>query len=164
MAKEQSVAPPERINVTYKPATGDQQSEVELPLKLLMIGDYTGRADERPLEERKPVNVDKDNFQAVLAEHKLGVDLTVPNALSDKEGQDLAVSLKFKKLSDFGPDAVAEQIPEIKQLLDIRAALTSLKGPLGNAPAFRKKLQSVMGDAAARERLLAELGIGKEES
>src|SRR5262245_28490137 len=48
MSKEGSVAPKERVNITYKPATGNAKEEVELPLKLLMIGDYTCRPDPRP--------------------------------------------------------------------------------------------------------------------
>ena len=70
MAKEGSVAPKERVNIVYKPATGDAQEEVELPLKMLMIGDFTQRPDPRPLEDRKPINVDKDNFSKVMAEQK----------------------------------------------------------------------------------------------
>lgn len=168
MADDQSVAPKERVNITYKPATGDRQTEVELPLKMLFIGDYTGHADERPLEERRPINVDKDNFQQVLGEHDLSLDLTVPNVLAEGEDAgELAVSLRFKKLADFGPDAVAEQVPELRQLLELRAALTALKSPLGNIPTFRKKLQTLLGDAAAREKLMQELGLSagaKEES
>ena len=38
MAKEGSVAPKERINVTFKPATGGAQEELELPLKLMVLG------------------------------------------------------------------------------------------------------------------------------
>ena len=68
MANEGSVAPQERVNITYKSSTGGAQQEVELPLKMLFLGDYTGRPDGRPLEERKPINVDKDNFQQVHAE------------------------------------------------------------------------------------------------
>src|SRR5690349_17375844 len=67
MAKEASVAPKERVNIIYKPA-GDAQEDVELPLRILMLGDFTGRADETPVEERKPINIDKDNFNDVLAE------------------------------------------------------------------------------------------------
>ena len=164
MADDQSVAPKERVNITYKPATGDRQSEVELPLKMLFVGDYTGHADDRPLEERRPVNIDKDNFQQVLGEHNLGLTLAVPNALvDDKDAGDLAVTLRFKKLSDFGPDAVAEQVPELKKLLELRAALTSLKSPLGNVPTFRKKLQALLGDEKAREQLMRELGISTKE-
>jgi type VI secretion system protein ImpB len=163
MAKEGSVAPQERINITYKPATGDAQAEVELPLKMLFIGDYTGRADPRPLEERKPINIDKDNFQQVLAEQNLSLSMSVPDTLSGEPGSNLSVSLKFKRLNDFGPEAVAEQVPELKKLLELRGALTALKGPLGNVPAFKRKIQSLLNDTATREKLVKELGISKGE-
>ena len=65
MAKESSVAPKERVNIVYKPATGDAKEEKELPLKLLMLGDYTLREEETLLEDRKPISVDKDNFDDV---------------------------------------------------------------------------------------------------
>ena len=163
MAKEGSVAPQERVNITYKPATGDAQAEVELPLKMLFMGDYTGRADPRPLEDRKPVSVDKDNFTQVLAEHNLGLSMQVPDTLSGEKDSQLSVNLKFRKLSDFGPEAVAEQVPELKKLLELRGALTALKGPLGNVPAFKRKIQSLLNDSAAREKLVKELGISKGE-
>ena len=50
----------------YKPATGGAQEEIELPLKQLVLGDFTFRTDSRPLEDRKPINVDKDNFNEVM--------------------------------------------------------------------------------------------------
>ncbi len=159
MAKEGSVAPQERVNITYKPATGNAQAEVELPLKMLFIGDYTGRPDPRPLEERKPINVDKDNFTQVLSEQNLSLTMSVPDMLSGEKDANLNVNLKFKKLSDFGPEAVAEQVPELKKLMELRHALTALKGPLGNVPAFRKKIQALLGDQAGREKLMAELGL-----
>ena len=162
MGKEGSVAPKERVNITYKPATGDQQEEVELPLRIMMMGDYTGKPDDTPLEERKPINVDKDNFAEVMAEQKLAVDLTVPDKLSGEEGAEMAVSLKFNGMKDFTPEGVAEQVPELRQLMQLRNALTALKGPLGNIPKFRKKIQGLLGDDAARERLMSELGMGDE--
>ncbi len=163
MGREGSVAPKERVNITYKPATGDAQEERELPLKILNIGDFTGRKDDRPVEERKPINIDKDNFNEVMAAHDLGVDLQVEDKLSGEEGAEMPVSLKFESLNDFGPERIAEQIPELRQLLQLRAALTALKGPLGNIPNFRKKLQGLLGDDEARKRLMDELGIGSEE-
>ena len=158
MAKEGSVAPQERVNITYKSSVGDAQVEVELPLKMLFIGDYTGRADDTPVEERRPINIDKDNFQQVLKEQKLAVDLAVPNKLSEEAGT-MAVSLQFQKLSDFGPDALVEQVPELRALMALRTALTALKGPLGNVPAFRRKIQAILGDDQAKAKLLGELGI-----
>jgi type VI secretion system protein ImpB len=162
MAKEGSVAPKERINIVYKPATGNAREDVELPLKLLFIGDYTGRADPRPLEERKPINIDKDNFQQVLSEQNLSVDLAVPDLLSGEKDANLAVNLRFKHLSDFGPESIVEQVPELKRLLDLRKALTALKGPLGNVPAFKRKIQALLNDEGQREKLVKELGLKTE--
>jgi predicted component of type VI protein secretion system len=64
-------SPKERINVTFKPATGGAQEEIELPLKLLAIGDYTLRADDRKIEDRKPISIDKMTFDEVLAKQEL---------------------------------------------------------------------------------------------
>ena len=80
-----------------------------------------------------------------------------------RKGAELPVNLKFKKLSDFGPDAIAEQVPELKKLLQLRQAITALKGPLGNIPAFKKKISTLLGDDKAREKLINELGIAKGE-
>lgn len=163
MAKEGSVAPKERINIVYKPATGDAKEQIELPLKLLMMGDYTLRSDDTPVEERAPVSVDKDNFNDVLKNHDLKLDLNVPNRLSGTEGDEMAVGVKFDSIKDFDPDQVARQVPELSALLDLRDALTALKGPLGNVPAFRKKIQAVLADDGNRDKLLKELGLeGKE--
>ena len=162
MSKEGSVAPKERVNITYKPASGNAKEEVELPLKLLMIGDYTQRPDPRPVEDRKPINVDKDNFQKVMAEQKLALSFGVKDRLSEAGGGELSVNLKFRRLSDMEPEAIANQVPELKQLLDLRAALTALKGPLGNEKAFRNKIQHMLGDPAQRSRLISELGLKKE--
>jgi type VI secretion system protein ImpB len=164
MPKEGSVAPQERVNITYKPATGNAQQEEELPLKLLFLGDYTGRTDPRPLEERKPINIDKDNFQQVLKEQNLQVAMQVPDVISGEKGSELSVNLRFGKLSDFGPDAVAEQVPELKKLLELRQALTALKGPLGNVPAFKRKIAALLSDETSRQKLIGELGIKDEGS
>lgn len=159
MAKEGSVAPKERINIVYKPATGDAKEEIELPLKLLLLGDYTMRADDRPLDERKPVNIDKDNFNEVMRKHELKLDLNTANRLSSEENEELAVSLKFSDLKDFSPEGVVRQVPELNKLLELREALTALKGPLGNIPAFRKMIESALADDENRGQLLKELGI-----
>lgn len=161
MAKEGSVAPQERVNITYKSSVGDVQQEVELPLKMLFVGDFAGREDSRPVEERKPINVDKDNFQQVLAEQNLSLTMQVSNKLAD-DGSDLPVTIKFRKLSDFGPDAVVEQVTELKKLMELRLALTSLKGPLGNVPAFRRKIQTLLQEEGSRAKLLEELSLTNE--
>lgn len=161
----ESVVPKERVNIRYRPATGNMKEDVELPLKLLVVGDFTQKADERPVEERALANVNKDNFDEVLKSHNLSLDLSVPNRLSDEAGDEkMAVSLKFDRLKDFEPEAVVRQVPELKALLELREALVALKGPLGNIPAFRKMIQSVIEDEEARQRFLSEVTSATDTS
>lgn len=159
MAQEGSVAPKERVNIVYRPATGDAKEEVELPLKLMVLGDFTLRPDDRMVEDRDPVAIDKDNFNDVLKGQGLELKLNVPNSLSGKEGDQLAVNMKFESLKDFDPDAIVRNVPELAKLMELREALKALKGPLANVPDFRKKVQELIKDPGARERLLKELGI-----
>lgn len=160
MAKEGSVAPKERINITFKPATGSAQEEIELPLKLLVLGDFTQQVDERKVEDRKPINIDKNNFDEVLANQKLGLTLSVPNRLQDEDdSQELAIDLRINSMKDFNPASLVEHVPEMRKLMELRDALMALKGPLGNAPAFRKAIESVLEDDDSRSRVLGELGL-----
>lgn len=160
MAKDGSVAPKERVNIVYKPSTGDAQEDVELPLKQLVVGDFTLKEVDTPVDERKPIQVDKDNFNDVLKGQGLELNMSVPNKLSEGDpDEQVPVSLKFENIRDFEPDAIVEQVPELRQLIALREALKSLKGPLGNLPDFRKQLQALIQDEGARERLLSELGV-----
>ena len=159
MAKDGSVAPKERINIKYVPATGDQQAEIELPLRLMVVGDFKGHTEELPVEEREAVRIDKTTFNSVMEKAELKVNLTVDDHLSDDAGDDatLPVELKFSSLQDFSPDNIAANLPELNKLLELREALVALKGPLGNVPAFRTKLQELLDDEQTREKLASEL-------
>ena len=159
MTKEGSIAPKERVNIVYRPATGDAKEEVELPLKMVILGDFTQRPDDRMVEDRDPVSVDKDNFNDVLKAQGLEMTLNVPNQLSDEEDAQMAVNLKFNSLKDFEPDAIVRKVPELAKLMDLREALKALKGPLANVPDFRKKVQELVKDEGVRAKLLKELGI-----
>lgn len=164
MAKESSLAPKERINVTFRPATGGAQEEIELPLKVMVVGDFLQRYDDRPLIDRKPVSVNKNNFTDVMAKQNLSVRLSVRNRLTDSEDPgDLPVNLSFQSLRDFEPEGVARQIPEMNSLLKLRDALISLKGPLGNIPAFRAALEEVLHDERRRRQIMDELNISDTE-
>ena len=161
MAKEGSVAPKERVNIVYKPSTGDAQAEVELPLKLLVMVDFTLCNDGTPIEDRKPISIDKDNFESVLKNQNLSIEMAVPNRLDEKAGTDelMAVKYNIESLEDFTPDAIVAKVPELQNMIALRDALKALKGPLGNIPDFRKKLQELIQDEGVRQRLLTELGI-----
>ena len=166
MGKDATVAPKERVNILYKTEVGGAQEEVELPLNILVMGEYNPNVaeDEKSLEDRKTVSVDKDNFNDVLEKQNLGLTASVPDKLSGEKDASLTVELKFKNLNDFGPEAIVKQVPELRKLLELRNALTALKSPLGNVPAFRKKLQSLLGDEANRAKLMAELGIANKDT
>lgn len=160
MAKEGSVAPKERINITFKPAVGGAQEEVELPLKLLVLGDFTQREDLRKLEDRKPIGIDKNSLDEVLAKQALSLTLSVPNRLQDEPCvEELGIQVRINSMQDFNPASLVEQIPELKKLMTLREALMALKGPLGNTPSFRKAIEQALADDESRARVLAELGL-----
>lgn len=162
--KELSVAPKERINVKFVPATGGQQEEVELPLKMVVIGDFTGSPDDTPLEDRRNVEIDKNSFADVFREMNLERAIEVKDTLrEDDPDATLNLTLKFETLQDFEPDSIVQQTPELKKLADLREALTALKGPLGNMPAFRTALGELVEDSAKRDALLSELAKNQAE-
>lgn len=159
MGKEASVAPKERVNIVYRPATGDAKEEIELPLKVLVMGDFTLQKDSRSVEDRQPINIDKDNFNDVLGAQNVRLETVVENKLSDEPDAQMSINLDFKKMKDFEPDTIIQKIPELKKLMELRDALKALKGPLGNIPEFRKKIQDIVKDEEVKARLLKELGI-----
>ena len=160
MAREGSVAPKERINIVYKSKLAGQP-DVELPFKMLVMADLTGKPNTESVEERKPINIDKDNFTDVMGSLNLGVDISVDNKLQEGNAHELAAHLKFNSLQDFTPDGIAQQVPELRKLLELRDALSALKSPLGNRPEFRKRIQSIVSDDDTRKRITAELGLDK---
>lgn len=154
-----SIAPKERVNIKFTSKTGSQTAEVELPLNLLVTGDLKGVDDDTPLDERQPVAINRNNFNAVLEQAGIERSFTVPSAFSENPDARLNVSLKIKSLADLTPDNIAAQLPETQKLLELRDALVALRGPMGNTPAFRAQLKALLDNEESREKLIAELGI-----
>lgn len=132
---------------------------MELPLNLLVTGNLTGDAVDTPLDERQPVAINRNNFNAVLDQAGIGRDFTVPSALSETPDTRMSVNLKIRSLADLSPDNIASQVPEMRKMLELREALVALRGPMGNIPAFRAQLQALLEDEKSREQLIAELGL-----
>ncbi len=147
--------PPARVNLFLEVAKGDAKERVELPMRMLVVGDFTGREDGTPLEDREVINLNKDNFGDVLRSQELSVQTSVENTLTDED--DLAINLKFDSMASFNPEQIARQVPELSRLLATRNLLQDLRNRLISAADFRKQIESVINDPAAREQLLSEL-------
>lgn len=160
---DQSVAPKERVNIVYTPSIEGAEEAVELPLRQLVLGEFTNTFSDLPLEHRQVVNINKDNFNQILKLHNLSISMRITNRLSNKKESNFPVVLKIQSMDDFEPDNIVKQIPELKQLLELRSALKTLKGPLGNIPSFRRKLDEIIKDPNLRAQLLNELGIEVEK-
>lgn len=154
-----SVAPKERINIAYKSDTGGASESVELPLKLLVLDDFTGKDNDEVIEDRDPINVNKENFNDVVKSHNLSASFSVANKLEEGSDDEISVDLKMTSIKDFDPARVAEQVPELASLLELRRALQALRGPLGNVPAFRKTIQAILENDETRAQVMAELGL-----
>src|SRR5262245_2128991 len=106
---------PGRINVMVEVQSDGSKKKVELPLRLLALGDYTGREDATPIVEREAININKDNFDGVLKSLAVRADYAVTHG-SGADAEETSVHLEFDKLSDFHPEAVARQVPAIYRL------------------------------------------------
>ncbi|NIY49905.1 type VI secretion system contractile sheath small subunit [Cedecea colo] len=143
----QNEIPKARVNISLDLHTGGAQKKVEIPLKLLSIGDFSNGKATGTLSERSKINVNKNNFNSVLSELNPEVSLTVKNTLAD-DGSEDNVRLSFRDMKDFEPEAVARQIPQLKAMLAMRNLLRDLKSNLLDNVTFRKELENILKDPA----------------
>ena len=85
----------------------------EPPFRILVLGDWTAYGEKKPLADRRPIEIDRDNFDDVLSRF-------APK-LTDLDGQQLT----FRSLDDFHPDRIFEQLPTFTRLRDLRRSLLS---------------------------------------
>ncbi|HDP0319022.1 TPA: type VI secretion system contractile sheath small subunit [Salmonella enterica subsp. enterica serovar Concord] len=152
----QNEIPKARVNLRLSLHTGGAARKTELPLKLLVAGDFSNGQESSPLSEREKVNVDKNNFDAVLSDYSPEVHLTVKNTLAD-DGSEDNLSLTFRSMKDFTPEQVAAQIPQLKAMLSMRNLLRDLKANLLDNQTFRKELEKILLDPALSAELKSEL-------
>jgi len=148
--------PPARINLFLEVAKGGAKKKMELPLRMLVMGDFLGREDDTPIEDREVTNVNKDNFANIMQSSDLGLQYAVADKLRGGD-EEMKVDLKIKDMDSFSPDEIARQIPQLSKLLATRNLLQDLRNRLISMGDFRKQLESVIKDDAAREQLLSEL-------
>ena len=152
----QNEVPTSRVNIQLDLHTGGAQKKVELPLKILAMGDYSHGKDHRPLAEKQKLSINKNNFDAVLKELNPQATISVPNTMAD-DGSEVNVKLDFQSMSDFTPEQVAKKIPQLRSLLAMRNLLRDLKSNLMDNAKFRHELEKIVKDEQLSDELRAEL-------
>ncbi|ADU70756.1 type VI secretion system contractile sheath small subunit [Pantoea sp. At-9b] len=152
----QNEIPKARVNIKLDLHTGGSLKKVELPLKLLVTGDFSHGKETRLLSEREKTEVNKHNFNQVLAEYSPAINLNVPDTLA-ADGSEQWLNLTFREIKDFEPEQVARQIPQLKAMLAMRNLLRDLKSNLLDNVTFRKEFEAILKDPALSDALRTEL-------
>jgi len=159
--KLKRVRPP-RVHITYDVETGDAIEQKEIPFVVGVLSDLSGNPEKLlpPLKERKYIEIDRDNVDEVLEGVKPRLCFKVDNKLEPDTESKMAIELNFKRLDDFHPESVAEQVEPIRKLVEARKKLYNLMAKLdGN-----DKLEELLQEAIANTDKLSQLGKMAEET
>ena len=148
-----------RVHISYEDPYNAER-KIELPFVMGVLSDLSGNASavEKPeIAERNFLEFDMDNFENRMAAIEPALQFKTDNKLGDGSGEKLSINLKFKKMDDFGPTAVARQVPALAQLLEAREQLSNLlrymDGKVGAEDQIRKLLNDPQLMASLRDRL-----------
>ena len=153
-----------RVQIEYDVELYGAQKKVELPFVVGILGDFSGDPTEplRPLSERKFIQIDRDNFNEVMARMTPGLNIRVDNKLAD-DGSQMAVALKFNSIEDFEPGRVAEQVPALKALLETRNKLRDLMSKVDRSEQLENLLEQILKNEGELKSLSGQLGLDKQE-
>jgi type VI secretion system protein ImpB len=153
-----------RVHITYEVETEGAEILRELPFVVGIMGDFSGDPTQplRPLSERKFIQIDRDNFNEVMARMTPGLNLRVDNKLAD-DGSQMAVSLQFNSIEDFEPARVAEQVPALKALLETRNKLRDLMSKVDRSEQLESLLEQILTNENELKSLSGQLGLEKKE-
>jgi type VI secretion system protein ImpB len=153
-----------RVHIKYDVETEGAQVERELPFVMGIMGEFSGDPTKPlpPLAERKFVQIDRDNFNEVMARIGPGLNLKVDNTLAG-DGSQMAVDLKFNAIEDFEPGRIVEQVPALKALMETRNKLRDLMSKVDRSEELENLLEQVLQNQSELKSLSGELGLGKKE-
>lgn len=155
---------PPRVQITYDVEVGGAIELKELPFVVGVMGDFVGKPEEAlpPVKGRKFVEVDRDNFDQVLAGMKPRLAYTTENKLQD-DGSKMGVELKFNSIEDFEPDNVVQQVDPLRKLVEARQKLSDLLSKMDGNDKLESILNEVVANADKQKELSDSLGLeGKE--
>ena len=136
-----------RVHITYEDPY-DAEKLIELPFVMGVLADLSGNASQvaKPdINERKLLDIDMDNFDKRMAAIEPAVSMKLDNRLGDG-GEKLSVNLKFSKMDDFSPAAIARQIPATARLLQAREQLSNLLRYMDGKAAAEDTLKKLLAD------------------
>ena len=155
---------PPRVQITYDVETGGAIEMKELPFVVGVLGDFSGKPEEAlpAIKNRKMVEIDRDNFDQVLAGMKPRLAFNVDNRLQD-DGSKVGVELKFNKMDDFEPDNIVQQVEPLRKLVEARQKLSDLLSKMDGNEKLENILSDVIADAGKQKELGDALGIQAKE-
>ena len=153
-----------RVHLTYEVETEGAEILRELPFVVGIMGDFSGDPTQplRPLNERKFIQIDRDNFNEVMTRMTPGLNLRVENKLAE-DGSEMAVALKFNAIEDFEPARVAEQVPALKALIETRNKLRDLMSKVDRSEELEGLLEQILTNESELKSLSGQLGLDKKE-
>ena len=153
-----------RVHITYDLETNGASVEKELPFVMGVMGDYSGDNTEikKPLKDRKFSQIDRDNFNDLMAKVNPKLNLKVDNTLAG-DGSEMSVELDFKNMEDFEPQKIVEQVEPLKQLMETRNKLRDLLTKADRSEELENLLEEVLSSTDQLANLSSELGINEGE-
>lgn len=153
-----------RVHITYDLETDGAVVEKELPFVMGVMGDYSGdnTANKKALKERKFSQIDRDNFNEIMAKVNPQLNMKVENVLEGDDSE-MAVNLDFKNMEDFEPHKLVEQIEPLKKLMDTRNKLRDLLTKADRSEDLETILEDILSNTDALASFSGELGIGSDE-
>ena len=150
-----------RVQITYDVEVNGAMQLKELPFVVGVMGDFSGNPDEPlpAMKERKFVEIDRDNFDSVLAGMAPRLAYRVDDKISGEEGGQMAVELRFNSMDDFSPENVVKQVEPLNKLLDTRERLKSLMAKMDGNDKLEGLLEDVLKNSDAQTQLGQNLGI-----
>ena len=144
-----------RVHITYEVETEGAMVVKELPFVVGVMGDFSGKPAQAlpPLKERKFVEIDRDNFDKILAGMTPRLAFRVEDKLTDNAGNQLNVELKFNSIDDFSPENVARQIDPLRKLPETRDKLKDLMNKMEGNDKLTEMLDGIIQNTETRSEI-----------
>ena len=153
-----------RVHITYEDPYNAER-RVELPFVMGVMSDLSGnnsRIEKAEVGERKFLEFDMDNFESRMAAIEPGAAFKVDNKLGDDSGEKLSVDLHFRKMDDFGPAAVARQVPAVAALLEARTQLSNLLSYMDGRAQAENLIEQLLADPALMKSVMGNAKPAEE--